>query len=85
MTNLKEFLRLKQDFKNVEFEAYFAKPDGSVQRIRGMNEEQEFVSKAGAGEWGRPESTAKYVDDTPGQSKQQFKKFTTNWNLTDRK
>jgi hypothetical protein len=27
---------------------------------------QEFVSKAGAGEWGRPESTSKYIDDTPG-------------------
>ena len=85
MTNLKEFLRLKQDFKNVEFEAYFAKPDGSVQRIRGMNEEQEFVSKAGAGEWGRPELRDKYLTDTPGQSKQQYRKFTTNWNLTDRK
>ena len=32
---------------------------------------QEFVSKAGAGEWGRPETTAKYLDDTPGQSQQQ--------------
>jgi hypothetical protein len=45
---------------------------------------QEFVSQAGAGEWGRPELTAKYVDDTPGQSKEQYKKFTTNWNTTDR-
>jgi len=44
---------------------------------------QEFVSKAGAGEWGRPESTAKYLDDTPGQSQQQYKKFTGNWKDTD--
>jgi hypothetical protein len=45
---------------------------------------QEFVSKAGAGEWGRPELTAKYADDTPGQSKEQYKKFTNNWNIADR-
>ena len=44
---------------------------------------QEFVSKAGAGEWGRPETTAKYLDDTPGQSQQQYKKYTTNWATTD--
>lgn len=44
---------------------------------------QEFVSKAGAGEWGRPESTSKYLDDTPGQSKQQYKKYTGNWATTD--
>ena len=45
---------------------------------------QEFVSKAGAGEWGRPELTAKYLEDTPGQSPEQFNKFTNNWNTTDR-
>ena len=83
MANLKEFLRLKQEFKHVDFEAYFAKPDGSVSRIRGMNEEQEFVSKAGAGEWGRPELRDKYLTDTPGQSVKQFKKFTRNWATTD--
>jgi len=44
---------------------------------------QEFVSKAGAGKWGRPELTAKYVDDTPGQSTQQYKKYTGNWATTD--
>lgn len=44
---------------------------------------QEFVSKAGAGEWGRPELTAKYIDDTPGQSKQTYKKYTGNWATTD--
>ena len=46
---------------------------------------QEFVSKAGAGEWGRPESTSKYLDDTPGQDSQQFKKFTGDWKITDTK
>ena len=45
---------------------------------------QEFVSSAGAGEWGRPETTSTYVDDTPGQSKEQYKKFTGNWNIADR-
>lgn len=85
MANLIEFLRLKKEFKNVEFEAYFAKPDGSVQRIRGVNEAQEFVSKAGAGEWGRPELRDKYLTDTPGQSTKQYKKFTGNWATTDRK
>lgn len=44
---------------------------------------QEFVSKAGAGEWGRPEATAKYLDDTPGQSQQQYKKYTGSWATTD--
>ncbi len=44
---------------------------------------QEFVSKAGAGEWGRPESTSKYIDDTPGQSTQTYKKYTGNWATTD--
>ena len=44
---------------------------------------QEFVSKAGAGEWGRPELTAKYLDDTPGQSTKQYKKFTGSWKDTD--
>jgi hypothetical protein len=44
---------------------------------------QEFVSKAGGGEWGRPELTAKYLEDTPGQSTQQYKKYSTNWKTTD--
>jgi hypothetical protein len=44
---------------------------------------QEFVSKAGGGEWGRPELTAKYLDDTPGQSTQQYKKYSANWKTTD--
>ena len=44
---------------------------------------QEFVSKAGAGEWGRQESTSKYLDDTPGQSTQTYKKYAGNWATTD--
>jgi len=44
---------------------------------------QEFVSKAGAGEWGRPELTSKYIEDTPGQSTQHYKKYTGNWATTD--
>jgi hypothetical protein len=43
-----------------------------------MNEQQEFVSKAGAGEWGRPETTRKYIEDTPGQKVQRFKKYIKN-------
>jgi len=78
MANLKEFLRLRKDFTDVKFEAYFAKPDGSVERIGGINEEQEFVSKAGAGEWGRPELTRRYIEDTPGQKVQRFKKYIKN-------
>jgi hypothetical protein len=78
MTNLKEFLKLKSVFKDIDFEAYFAKPDGSVSKIRGMNEQQEFVSKAGAGEWGRPELTRKYIEGTPGQKVQRFKKYIKN-------
>lgn len=73
MANLKAFLKLKQHFKDVTFEAYFAKPNGSIQTIK---EEQEFVSKAGAGEWGRPELRDKYLKDTPGQSKKLYKKYT---------
>lgn len=50
-----------------------------------IREKQEFVSKAGAGEWGRPELRDKYLTDTPGQSTKQYKKFTGNWATTDRK
>ena len=41
-----------------------------------IREKQEFVSKAGAGEWGRPELRDKYIKDTPGQSKKLSKKYT---------
>jgi hypothetical protein len=57
-----------KEFNNKEDMAYLTnKP---------IREKQEFVSKAGAGEWGRPESVEKYVKDTPGQSKKLYKKHT---------
>ena len=34
MTNLKEFLKLQKTFPNVEFQAYFAKSDGSIKFVR---------------------------------------------------
>ena len=42
--------------------------------IKDLKGKQEFVS--GAGEWGRPESVQKYVQDTPGQSVELYKKNT---------
>jgi hypothetical protein len=42
---------------------------------------QEFVSSAGAGEWGRSELRDKYLSDTPGQSIQLYKKFTKPWHI----
>jgi FMN phosphatase YigB (HAD superfamily) len=34
MSNLKEFLRLKTEFEDVTFEAFFANPDGSIRTIK---------------------------------------------------
>jgi anion-transporting ArsA/GET3 family ATPase len=34
MTNLKEFLRLQNTFPDIRFEAFYAKPDGSVKVVR---------------------------------------------------
>ena len=34
MENLKVFLKLREEFPNVKFEAYFAKPDGSIKTIK---------------------------------------------------
>lgn len=34
MSNLREFLKLKTEFPEVTFEAYFAKPDGSIKTIK---------------------------------------------------
>jgi hypothetical protein len=34
MSNLKEFLKLKSEFPHIKFEAYFAKPDGSIKTIK---------------------------------------------------
>jgi len=34
MTNLKVFLDLQKEFPNIRFEAYFAKPDGSIKTVK---------------------------------------------------
>ena len=34
MSNLREFLRLKSEFEDVTFEAFFANPDGSIKTIK---------------------------------------------------
>jgi len=34
MANLRAFLQMKREFPQVTFEAYFAKPDGSVKVIK---------------------------------------------------
>jgi hypothetical protein len=34
MTNLKAFLKLEREFPMVKFEAFFAKPDGTVKTIK---------------------------------------------------
>jgi hypothetical protein len=34
MANLKQFLKLQNEFKGVKFEAYFANPDGSIKTIK---------------------------------------------------
>ena len=52
-----------------------------IQKVTGtklhksINEKQEFVSKAGAGEEGRLESVNKYKKDTPGQNIASFKEY----------
>ncbi len=38
------------------------------QYIAKYKPKQEFVSKAGAGEWGRSEAVRKFQQETPGQS-----------------
>jgi hypothetical protein len=34
MSNLREFLKLRNEYKNIKFEAFFANPDGSVKVIK---------------------------------------------------
>jgi hypothetical protein len=34
MANLKAFLKLKSEYPNIKFEAYFAKPDGSIKVVK---------------------------------------------------
>ena len=52
------------------------KTDMAYMTNKPIREKQEFVSKSGAGEWGRPELRDKYLSDTPGQSKKLYKKYT---------
>lgn len=60
LENLKAFLKLQRVFPKIKFEAWFAKPDGSVKVIK-----EEY----GAGEEGTTELLNKYKKDTPGQNK----------------
>lgn len=54
--NLKKFLSLKRYFPKIEFQAFYAKDDGSVKTIK-----EEY----GAGEEGTLELLNKYLNDTP--------------------
>jgi tRNA A37 methylthiotransferase MiaB len=55
-----------QNKKHKEFRDLIQKVTGTKLH-KSVNEKQEFVSKAGGGEDGRPELTIKYAKDTPGQ------------------
>lgn len=60
--------------KHEEFRRLIKQVTG-VQLHKSVTEKQEFVSKAGAGEDGRPESVAKYKKETPGQNIASFKDY----------
>lgn len=60
--------------KHNEFRELIKQVTG-VQLHKSVNEKQEFVSKAGAGEEGRSESVNKYKKDTPGQNIASFKDY----------
>jgi ABC-type transporter MlaC component len=60
--------------KHEEFRNLIKQVTG-VQLHKSVNEKQEFVSKAGAGEEGRAESVNKYKKDTPGQNIASFKDY----------
>lgn len=47
-----------------------------VKLHKSVMEQQEFKSKAGAGEDGSDELVKKYIKDTPGQSIKTFKQYT---------
>ena len=66
LPNLKEFLNLQRLFKDIKFEAFFAKKDGSVRTIK-----EEY----GAGEFGTTELVNKYKQDTPFSSFKTWKKI----------
>ena len=63
-----------QNKKHKEFRDLIQQVTG-VKLHKSVNEKQEFVSKAGAGEWGRPEPVEKYKKDTPGQNIKKFKDY----------
>lgn len=66
-----------QNKKHKEFRDLIKQVTG-VELHKTVNEKQEFVSKAGAGEWGRPELTRNYIKGTPGQNVKRFKKYINN-------
>ena len=66
-----------QNKKHKEFRDLIQQVTG-VELHKTVNEKQEFVSKAGAGEWGRPELTRKYIEGTPGQKVERFKRYIKN-------
>jgi hypothetical protein len=80
---LKNLMKRKTD-KRHDVSYYAAQiaqshPGVEVKKLVKMyKEEQEFVSKAGAGEWGRPELTRKYIEGTPGQKVERFKRYIKN-------
>jgi hypothetical protein len=63
-----------QNKRHKEFRDLIQQVTG-VRLHKSVNEKQEFVSKAGAGEWGRPELVAKYIKGTPGQNLKKFKDY----------
>ncbi len=63
-----------QNKKHKEFRDLIHSVTG-VKLHKSVNEKQEFVSKAGAGEWGRSELVAKYTKETPGQNLKRFKEY----------
>ena len=63
-----------QNKRHKEFRDLIQQVTG-VKLHKSVSEEQEFVSKAGAGEWGRPELVAKYTKGTPGQNLKKFKEY----------
>jgi hypothetical protein len=63
-----------QNKKHKEFRDLIQSVTG-VKLDKSVNENQEFVSKAGAGEWGRPEPVKKYKKETPGQNLKRFRDY----------
>ena len=64
-----------QNKRHKEFRELIHQVTG-VKLHKSVNEKQEFVSKAGAGEEGRIETAKRYIKDTPGQKLKRFKDYT---------